>query len=49
MKLSKRDIEKIAYISRLDLSDKEIDHYRQWLSQAFEYFSIIKEGRDRRY
>ncbi|MDD3612602.1 MAG: Asp-tRNA(Asn)/Glu-tRNA(Gln) amidotransferase subunit GatC [Eubacteriales bacterium] len=43
MKLSKRYIEKIAYISRLDLSDKEIDHYRQWLSQAFEYFSIIKE------
>jgi len=43
MKLSKQNVQKIAKLSRLELSDKEIDQYANQLSDVLEYFEKLKD------
>jgi aspartyl-tRNA(Asn)/glutamyl-tRNA(Gln) amidotransferase subunit C len=43
IKLSKEEILKIANLSRLDLTDKEIDNFRDSISEIINYISIINE------
>jgi len=43
MKLSKDEVQKIAKLSRLELSDKEIDQYASQLSDVFQYFEKLKD------
>lgn len=43
MKLNKKDIEHIANLARLELSDKEIDKYGSQLSGILNYIDQLKE------
>jgi aspartyl-tRNA(Asn)/glutamyl-tRNA(Gln) amidotransferase subunit C len=43
MKLSKEEIQHIADLARLDLSDKEIDVYGEQLSQVLSYIDQLQE------
>lgn len=43
MKITKDDIKHIAELSRLQLSDEEIDKYRLELGAILDYVAILKE------
>ncbi len=43
MKLTKKDIEHIASLARLELSDKEKTTYAKQLSVVFEYVEMLNE------
>jgi len=43
MKLKKEEIEHIAKLSRLRLSDEEIDKYRQELSSILNYVNALSQ------
>jgi aspartyl-tRNA(Asn)/glutamyl-tRNA(Gln) amidotransferase subunit C len=43
MKLTKQEVEKIAKLSRLELSEAEKDQYAAQLSDVLEYFEKLKE------
>jgi len=43
MKLNKNEIEKIAKLSRLELTEEEKDQYASQLSEVLAYFEKLKE------
>ncbi len=43
MKLTKQEVEKIAKLSRLELSESEKDQYTAQLSDVLDYFEKLKE------
>ncbi|MBD3359163.1 MAG: Asp-tRNA(Asn)/Glu-tRNA(Gln) amidotransferase subunit GatC [Candidatus Buchananbacteria bacterium] len=43
MKLTKQEVEKIAKLSRLELSESEKKQYAAQLSDVLEYFEKLKE------
>ena len=43
MKLSKQEVEKIAQLSRLELTEAEKDQYAAQLSDVLDYFEKLKE------
>lgn len=43
MKLSRQEVEKIARLARLSLSDEEIEQYRGQLSEVLTYVEQLKE------
>ena len=43
MKLSKQEVEKIARLSRLELTEAEKDQYAAQLSDVLDYFEKLKE------
>ena len=43
MKLSKKEVEKIAQLSRLELTEAEINQYAAQLSDVLDYFEKLKE------
>lgn len=43
MKLSRQEVEKIARLARLSLSDAEIEKYRSQLSDVLTYVDQLKE------
>lgn len=43
MKLSKPEVDKIAKLSRLELTDMEKEQYADQLSEVFDYFEKLKE------
>jgi aspartyl-tRNA(Asn)/glutamyl-tRNA(Gln) amidotransferase subunit C len=43
MKLSRQEVEKIARLARLSLSDEEIEQYRSQLSEVLTYVEQLKE------
>lgn len=44
-KLSRRDVLKLARLSRLKLSDEEVENFRQELSEILDYVEVL-EGAD---
>ena len=42
MKLSKQEVEKIAKLSRLELTDEEKERFTQQLSAVLDYFEKLK-------
>jgi len=43
MKLSKQEVQKIAKLARLELTDEEIDKFAPQLSDVFKYFEKLKK------
>ncbi len=43
MKLTKSEVEKIAQLSRLELTEAEKDQYANQLSEVLDYFEKLKE------
>ena len=43
MKLTKPEVEKIAKLSRLELTDQEKEQYANQLSAVLDYFAKLKE------
>jgi len=43
MKLSKDEVQNIAKLARLELSEKEIDQFAHQLSEVLEYFEKLKK------
>ncbi len=43
MKLSQQEVEKIAKLSRLDLTEEEKKQYANQLSEVLDYFEKLKE------
>ena len=43
MKLSRQEVEKIARLARLSLSEEEIEQYRSQLSEVLTYVEQLKE------
>ena len=43
MAISKKDVEKIAELARLDLSPVEIDLYQKQLSSILDYVNMLQE------
>jgi aspartyl-tRNA(Asn)/glutamyl-tRNA(Gln) amidotransferase subunit C len=43
MKLSRQEVEKIARLARLSLSDEEIEQYRSQLSEVLTYVDQLNE------
>ncbi len=43
MKLSKKEVQDIAKLARIELSDQEIDQYAEQLSDVFEFFEKLQK------
>jgi len=43
MKLSKEEVQKIAKLARIELSEQEVDQFADQLTDVFEYFEKLKE------
>jgi len=43
MKLSKQEVEKIANLARLELTEQETEQYAEQLSDVLTYFDKLKE------
>ena len=43
MKLSREDVEHIALLARLGLSEEEIERFREQLSNILENFEVLQE------
>jgi len=45
--ISKKDVENIAKLSRLDLTEKEAEGMQKDLSEVLDYFNLLKEVKDK--
>ena len=41
MRLSREEVEHVAYLARLGLTEEEVERFREQLSDILEYFSIL--------
>ena len=43
MKLNRKDVEHVALLSRLELSDQELDKYTEQLDAILEYIDVLNQ------
>lgn len=43
MKLNRKDVEHVALLSRLELSEKELDTYTEQLDAILEYIDVLSQ------
>lgn len=43
MALSNQDVQRVAFLSRLELTDKEIEKFKGQMEQVLEYITVLNE------